>query len=1165
MSKARTELLNYISGSYHRLTRPTKGVESTPAGQDLPGAEASIGKQSESATDPATGLTGQARPPVSHPFLTTATDEFEHLGVHLKVVLARLAGLKPDDLKKEGRPARILILLNILARLDTEHKRANPLSLTAQMILHGKYRLTASALDFLARLGVIAGSSSANKNFKTMIGDLAESASYPVSVDGVALAFDNCDAILYSADGKSTVLHYLVASDAHSLTITDLVRTHLAHWRTLLSAYLPVNPSDDDDVDRDTQAVQPAVPALLPPEVATFQPRPLFRSAVRSVQDLSMASAPIPMTAASGSASAGDVVLGVSGGDLAGGGGNGDAAVEAEGVRVVGAAGNAEAAAAAAGGGAHASATDGVRTGVVTSSGARAVEAAGVGGEAGATEPPADAAEAPGVAGPVDKTGGAASAAEGAAGAVGDEADVNDAADNAAAAAAAAVAAAAAAAAGPPGAGAAPATVGTQGKPQSPEKQSRSEIVKAAMGRYWLNVKAAGRFAADKAAQAFRSQRAVNTPEATGATSQGDVTGKRKRSAVSAGLDAGGAADNTQREQGEAAPSRAAAGSALRRRGSSSSRSSGNVVAAGTVVADPAGTQGGATSSGEAAVQSRGRPAHVSMSELPSAGATEAGAAPLSDGPPSSVPEPSGPASTGPASVSQSDIMSGLDASQGASKRHMRTFMAAVSAVAQSSTVDPARREPMAEGVRRFVLGPAVLAPDRTKRTVVSVLKGHSGSRKDVNAYLDHVLREAHVGEPDGPPFAVLTSDAQLYVAAEEYRASTEKFGQLLVNVLGPTHTTWSFQQNVIRRNAGLLFYPVLYGLGLRSPSDLQRLLNNKNHRFSEYIIFATLDGLMRRLVEAYLESDCAREVDRVAMLPATIAYESEVTPQMYEFEQRLREWAYREYSDGDPTNAIILNFVLVEGPAALAQHFAMRNRLFDLFVASTNTLYPSLFGTAKTTYQSCWATFQMRLASLEPSVREIVIAAMFETRSGNPFHCDGADGMHEGCVASTKAPLKQRGAAGRFREADLVELQTAQVMEELLDEHVDGILLPNDRREVAWARNEYDKAERYEIAARIVHRLAQDNNVFRPTGEPDAVINILGDKRVFPESPALIKSYLHWWADGRKAMLAYMRSVLNGENVKMSRACRPLIPYGHALKPPAKRADPHSLMRSRL
>ena len=512
--------------------------------------------------------------------------------------------------------------------------------------------------------------------------------------------------------------------------------------------------------------------------------------------------------------------------------------------------------------------------------------------------------------------------------------------------------------------------------------------------------------------------------------------------------------------------------------------------------------------------------------------------------------------------IAASDLAAAVDSTNEVGQAHMTNCVTAMLASAQSNVVDPQRFCPMLEDVRRY-LGGAALAPHISTTEVMSVKCAFSGSKEDVAAYLADLEKLTNVGKLDGPPFLMVVCDGQLYKIAMVREAMRLEAGEKLhlVLLLGPEHLSWAFQSGFIQRYMGLFLHPILHALDFNAPSDAQRLLANKNHRFCEMILFGGQDAILRSLVTAFLESGSQHLLpsDRSRpLLPREMAYNQPITEEMRDFHRRFLLFA-AECAQDDPTNAILVELALVEGAALFAQHFAIRNGLLDLYLASTTQLYPYLFGTAKTMYKEIGATSLLQMATMDPSVRELAAIALFGTSTGNPFHLQGRDGQHEQNISDVKGELKMRGAGASFREVDAVTLVTAQGRQRLIASFYNAVCTGADDRESSWTESEKRKIVRLEAAAITILNHFTSKNLFAQTGSK-VIINKLGNGSPFPGGEALVKSYLNWMADGQRAAAVYIYARICGVDAKLPHALRMLITYAHALKAPSLRANPQHM-----
>ena len=532
-------------------------------------------------------------------------------------------------------------------------------------------------------------------------------------------------------------------------------------------------------------------------------------------------------------------------------------------------------------------------------------------------------------------------------------------------------------------------------------------------------------------------------------------------------------------------------------------------------------------------------------------------------------PPPPAPPTDVPKSVHAEDLMQRFNCKTGVNRAHMDNLETAF-CVAIHASMYGLDGEPVLYALRR-VLSQAASTPDITDRKIVSAIEAFSGSRHDLLTTLDALLEESQVGKGSaidgagsaiGPAVQTYLLDAQLFRPAVAMQQSYSRF-ERFVFVLGSTHTEWVFFGSATRRWMTLLLHPALHTINRKAPSDAFRVVNNKQHRSILVLHAGALQGVYQALMAEFLLSEDALPSDRRPLITPDMKNDVVITDDMRSLYQRLRAWAFKR-TENDPTARVLLEYVLDEGPALIGMHFAIRNGLADLFFATMMHLYPLLFTTASLTYQECLATFVIQMEQLDPSVRELVKGVMFETLTGAPHRLEGGDGSSEAMIEIFKKTLRRAGSAGRFRRVGPTVVTTAFLRDQLLSDFVELMMAGPSTRAKSWALREEQQRKRMVDVASSVFQLCQQRNLFRANdAQPGVMINVLGDGKAIPDGPKHIKAYLGARATGEALKEEYVAARAFNRPVSLHRPQPWFVSFADAFKPPSKKKDPTSALRS--
>ena len=480
----------------------------------------------------------------------------------------------------------------------------------------------------------------------------------------------------------------------------------------------------------------------------------------------------------------------------------------------------------------------------------------------------------------------------------------------------------------------------------------------------------------------------------------------------------------------------------------------------------------------------------------------------------------------------------GINAARVADFAALAAFSAAI------SVVRPDKAAPAILRARACLPPEAHIRQDAARRTLFAVYEGHSGRSADVLAGMKQLIRESRVGQQDGPPLLALVEDGQLFRSLMALKRENEQLLERVLLVPGATHARWAMVDGSMKRWFGFVYHPILLALGKEKPSDAQRVYYNKDHRGNDDKVTAIADGALRAIVEAYLETPEGRlEVAALLEAPEFTAETSgmQVSEAMRGFFDRVKAWAARTFQD-DPTNAALAAFALDEGLTLMANLFAIRNQLAELFVSSMACMQPFLQGTRKHTYQDIVATFLIDLAKLDETLVPLAYAALFETATGNPHHADGTDGSQEGVIAQIKFAehTSGRGAHNTRRTEEHV-LKSVALGQAVAGEK-ERVLQHGKQRARKYANAEASMTVRLERDAHLVHLRFRERGVFQPTGR-DTIFNILGDGQAYPEGAKLAQSFLLWRHEGQASLNAYLAARIAGEPIALTNQLRPVFP----------------------
>ena len=503
--------------------------------------------------------------------------------------------------------------------------------------------------------------------------------------------------------------------------------------------------------------------------------------------------------------------------------------------------------------------------------------------------------------------------------------------------------------------------------------------------------------------------------------------------------------------------------------------------------------------------------------------------------------------------IFESDVEIFFNTASGPNRARLIEFAMAAFACAQMARLRPQERIPMLARLRQFLSEEAHKVTDPAIRTLFTLTSGFSGNRDDVYDALVGVLASAKVGQTGGPALMTMVLDGQLYATAVDLQRQGFKDFDRFVFVLGPTHEHWSAEKGGFDRWGALILEPVMEALGYTTKADVKKAQGNKNHRVNDFLFNSTLDGALRALITAYLDSAEALPQDAaLELIRDDTPHSHPITDDIRGFYNRVTTWAHR-VAEANPTIRILLSFVLDEGMLLMAQYFALRNQLAELYCSATAGLYPLLFGTQQLSYQELLATWLIQLARMDDSVRPLAMLALFESPTGNPFRSDGTDSIQERMISLVKEAMRVCGLRSRFQDRGPEDVSARVERARMMDAALTDLRSRTaDATASQFARDEGVSLERLESSARKVCHLFVSKGAFVPRESRD-LVNVLGNGEIL--ATKYIEAYDTRRALGTTAAMAYVRARISNKLVARFRVPGIVIPCSKISKTEHKKA----------